>query len=154
VTADERSGEDTARTAGATTVAPLRVPVGRAIRVVVVDDHEHIRNGLARLLADVPDVTLVGEAPDAVEGVRVCVDMKPDVVIMDLRLPRVDGVEATRRILARRPEIRVVVLTSFPNHRKIAQAVEAGAIGYVLKDDPPDAVVAAIRRAGGLAPAA
>lgn len=146
---DDRWGGETPD-GGVATMHPTTPP--RVIRLGIVDDHAHIRHGLGRLFADVPDIVLVGDAASAEDAVRLAVEAKPDVVIMDLRMPEADGVEATRRVLERRPETRIVVLTSFPNNRKVAQALAAGAVGYVLKDDPAEAVLAAVRRAAARRP--
>ena len=117
------------------------------IRVVVADDHAIVRSGLAQLLATADDIELVGEAANgavAVDGVAECA---PDVVLMALSMPEVDGVEATQRIVANDGDARVVVLTSFADDRHIADALRAGAIGYVLKHAGPDELLDAIRAA-------
>jgi len=117
------------------------------IRVVVADDHSVVREGLAQLLSTAADVELVGAAANGSEAVDVVAREHPDVVLMDLSMPEVDGAEATRRILAADPGARVVVLTSFADDRHILEALQAGAIGYVLKHAEPDELLGAIRAA-------
>ena len=117
------------------------------IRVVVVDDHAVVRHGLQQLLATEPDIDVVGMAADGAEAVALLASASPDVFLMDLSMPVVDGVEATRRILAIAPEARVVVLTSFAERQRVLDAIEAGALGYVLKDAAPDEVLSAVRSA-------
>ena len=117
------------------------------IRVVVADDHAVVREGLAQLLSTAADVELVGAAANGSEAVDLVDREHPDVVLMDLSMPEVDGAEATRRILAADPTARVVVLTSFADDRHIVEALQAGAIGYVLKHAEPDELLGAIRAA-------
>ena len=117
------------------------------IRVVVADDHAVVREGLAQLLSTATDLELVGSASDGSEAVEVVGRERPDVVLMDLSMPQVDGAEATRRILAADSAARVVVLTSFADDRHIVEALQAGAIGYVLKHAEPDELLGAIRAA-------
>lgn len=117
------------------------------IRVVVVDDHEIVRRGLAELLSTSGDIELVGEAANGAVAVDVVAQVRPDVVLMDLSMPELDGVGATQRIVADDAEARVVVLTSFADDRHIADALRAGAIGYVLKHAGPDDLLDAIRAA-------
>jgi DNA-binding NarL/FixJ family response regulator len=114
---------------------------------MIVDDHAVVRGGLEQLLSTADDIDLVGSAPDGKEAVRVFEHERPDVVLMDLTMPVVDGVEATRRIIAADPEARVVVLTSFADDRHISDALQAGAIGYLLKHAEPDELLGAIRAA-------
>jgi DNA-binding NarL/FixJ family response regulator len=120
---------------------------GTPIAVLVVDDHPLVRAGLAGLLATSAEFTVVGEAGDGEEAVRRARESRPDVVLMDLSMPRVDGVEATRRLHADGYDGAVVVLTSFSDRDRVAQALEAGAVGYLLKDSEPAHVLAAIRSA-------
>jgi DNA-binding NarL/FixJ family response regulator len=117
------------------------------IRVVVVDDHPVVRAGLRGMLAAHPDIQVAGEASSAAEAVAAVLDHEPDVVLMDLRMPGTDGVQATRLVLARQPRCRVVVLTTYDNDADILHAVEAGASGYLLKDASPDELAQAIRAA-------
>ena len=114
---------------------------------MIVDDHAVVRGGLEQLLSTANDIDLVGSAPDGEVAVRVFEHERPDVVLMDLTMPVVDGIEATRRIIAADPEARVVVLTSFADDRHIADALQAGAIGYLLKHAEPDELLGAIRAA-------
>ena len=109
------------------------------IRVVLADDHRLVRDGLEKLLSAAPDVQVVGTAADGAEAVTLAESTRPDVVLMDLVMPGMDGVEATRQITSSCPEVQVVVLTSFSDRERILDALHAGAIGYLLKDvDPAD----------------
>lgn len=117
------------------------------VRIVVVDDHPVVRAGIVGLLAVEDDLAVVGEAGDGAEALDVIDATSPDVVLMDLRMPGVDGVAATRRIGAEHPGVRVVVLTTYETDGDILRAVEAGATGYLLKDTPREDLVAAVRAA-------
>jgi DNA-binding NarL/FixJ family response regulator len=117
------------------------------IRVMVADDHAVVRGGLEQLLATASDIELAGVATDGEEAVSVAAELRPDVILMDLSMPGLDGVEATRRIVAGNPEACVVVLTSFSDSRRILDALEAGASGYLLKHAGPDELLGAIRAA-------
>ncbi len=117
------------------------------IRVLLADDHGVIRDGLGRLIAALDDVELVGVAADGGEAVERACALKPDVVLMDLEMPVLDGIEATRRIAAACPECAVLVLTSFSDRDKIVGALEAGACGYLLKDVDAAQVADGIRAA-------
>jgi DNA-binding NarL/FixJ family response regulator len=115
------------------------------IRVAVADDHGVLRDGLAGVIAAQPDMEVVATAANGAEAVAICRSAKPDVVLMDLEMPVMDGIEATRAILADSPEIAVLVLTSFSDRRQITGALDAGAVGYLLKDASADDVVHGIR---------
>jgi DNA-binding NarL/FixJ family response regulator len=117
------------------------------IRVLVVDDHAMVRAGLRALLEASDDITVVGEAPDGRAAVEATVQATPDVVLMDLSMPVMDGAEATRAVLAAVPETSVVVLTSFSDRERVAEALDAGAVGYQLKDCEPADLLAAVRAA-------
>jgi DNA-binding NarL/FixJ family response regulator len=117
------------------------------IRVMLVDDHAVVRHGLEQLLASAGDIDVVGSAADGAVAVDQARELAPDVILMDLSMPEVDGVEATRRLLADAPDRRVVVLTSFADQSIILSALEAGASGYILKDAAPDELIAAVRAA-------
>jgi DNA-binding NarL/FixJ family response regulator len=117
------------------------------IGVLLVDDHQMVRAGLAALLGATDDITVVGEAADGAAAVREVAAHRPDVVLMDLSMPGVDGVEATRRILAEHPGVKVVVLTSFSDRDRVSEALGAGAVGYQLKDCEPADLVGAVRSA-------
>jgi DNA-binding NarL/FixJ family response regulator len=127
-----------------------------AVRVLVVDDHPVVRGGVVGWLAAQPDIDVVGEAADGSEALAAVASLEPDVVQMDLRKPRMDGVAATERIAATHPAVRVLVLTTYDTDADIVRAVEAGATGYLLKDTPrpqlADAVRAAARGETVLAP--
>lgn len=117
------------------------------IRVLVADDHGVVRDGLGRLVDALDDLELVGTAADGEEAVAGAAEHTPDVVLMDLDMPRVDGIEATRRITAAQPEVAVLVLTSFSDSARITGALDAGAVGYLLKDASSDDVADGIRAA-------
>ena len=117
--------------------------------VLLVDDHRLVRAGLAALLASSDDIEVVGEAADGQQAVDLAARLHPDVVLMDLSMPVLDGVEATRRIVADAPDTYVVVLTSFADHHRVTDAVAAGAVGYLLKDCDPQDVIDAVRSAAG-----
>ena len=104
------------------------------IRVLIADDHGVVRDGLGRLVEALSDIELVGAASDGEEAVERARGLSPDVVLMDLDMPRLDGIEATSRIVAERPETAILVLTSFSDRPRILGAIEAGAAGYLLKD--------------------
>ena len=116
-------------------------------RVMIVDDHALVRQGLAALLAATDDLQVVASAPDGSSAARTAAAARPDVVLMDLSMPVMDGVQATRALLASCPTARVVVLTSFGEHSRIREALSAGAIGYLLKDAEPADVLRAVRGA-------
>ncbi|TQL03343.1 response regulator transcription factor [Cellulomonas sp. SLBN-39] len=118
-----------------------------AIRVLIADDHPVVRSGLAGLLALEPDLEVVGEAADGEEAVALAVSLRPDLVLMDLRMPRTDGADATARVVRDVPGVRVLVLTTYETDTDILRAVEAGATGYLLKDTPRDQLVAGVRAA-------
>lgn len=115
------------------------------IRVLIADDHGVVRDGLGRLVDALDDIELVGVAVDGEEAVERVRESSPDVVLMDLDMPRLDGIEATRRIIAEKPETAVLVLTSFSDRPRILGAIEAGACGYLLKDASSEEVTEGIR---------
>ncbi|MEF2975654.1 response regulator transcription factor [Subtercola sp. YIM 133946] len=118
-----------------------------AITVLLVDDHPLVRAGLATLMANAADLSVVGEAAGGDDAVRLATALRPDVVLMDLSMPGIDGVEATRRLLAVHPTAAVVILTSFNNQARVRDAVRAGAVGYLLKDSEPTVLLDAVRSA-------
>jgi DNA-binding NarL/FixJ family response regulator len=126
------------------------------VRILVADDHPVVREGLAAMLQAEPDLDVVGEAGNGDEAVALAARLRPDVVLMDLRMPRLDGASATARIAQEVPGARVLVLTTYDTDADIVRAVEAGATGYLLKDTPrsqlADAVRAAARGETVLAP--
>jgi len=117
------------------------------ITVLLADDHHLVRSGLASLVDSADGLRVVGQAPDGEQAVRLADELHPDVVLMDLSMPVLDGVEATRRIVASRPDAAVVVLTSFSDSARVSEALAAGATGYLLKDCEPEELVAAVRAA-------
>ncbi|RRJ88761.1 DNA-binding response regulator [Gulosibacter macacae] len=116
-----------------------------AIRVALVDDQQLFRGGIRMLIDSQPDMTFVGEASDGAEAVRLAAMEQPDVMLMDVRMPVMDGIEATQQIAARGLDTRVLVLTTFDLDKAVARAVAAGASGFVLKDADPEFLLAAIR---------
>jgi DNA-binding NarL/FixJ family response regulator len=128
------------------------------IRVLIAEDHAMVRAGLTELLGNRDDIEVVGEASDGAEAIERALDVGPDVVLMDLSMPDVDGIEATRRIKAELPGTHVVVLTSFSDRERILDALDAGAVGYLLKDLEPEelqrGILAAARGESPLAPKA
>ncbi|MFD4878249.1 response regulator [Streptomyces sp. NPDC058420] len=119
-------------------------PVKRPARVVVADDQTVVREGIVMLLGLLPGIEVVGAAGDGDEAVRLVAELAPDVVLMDLRMPRCDGVEATRRIRAEHPGTQVVVLTTFADDASLFPALRAGARGYLTKDAGGDEIVRAV----------
>lgn len=117
------------------------------VRVLVVDDHDLFRTGLAALLSSQPDIEVVAQASGGRLGVRLAQELRPDVVLMDQRMPDLSGIEATRKILRAHPSTRVVALTVVSESSAVAAAIEAGACGFLAKDTPIDSVAAAVRAA-------
>jgi len=117
------------------------------IRLLIADDHAVVRTGLRHLVATFDGVELVGAAANGDEAVALCAEHGPDVVLMDLEMPVLDGIEATRRIVEAAPGVAVVVLTSFSDREQILRALDAGAIGYLLKDAEPAELERAVRAA-------
>jgi DNA-binding NarL/FixJ family response regulator len=126
-------------------VSPPDSPTGR-IRVLVVDDDALVRSGLAMILGGAPDVELVGQAEDGRAGIAAARQHLPDVVLMDIRMPRMDGIEATEHLASWSEPPKVIVLTTFDADDYVARALGAGASGFLLKDTPPAAIIDAIRR--------
>jgi NarL family two-component system response regulator LiaR len=119
------------------------------IRVLVVDDHAIVRKGICALLATEQEIEVVGEAKEGQEAVGKTARLRPEVVLMDLVMPGMDGLEAIRRILADQPEVRILVLTSFAGDDKVFAAIRAGALGYLLKDSGPEELIQAIKQVHG-----
>jgi len=118
----------------------------KPIRIFVADDHAIIRKGIRAMLESVPDIELVGEAVNGREAVSGVAKLRPDVILMDLVMPEMDGIEAIRHIKAQQPQARILVLTTFAGEDKIFPAIKAGALGYHLKDASPEELVQAIRQ--------
>jgi DNA-binding NarL/FixJ family response regulator len=117
------------------------------IRVLLAEDHGLVRAGLERLLSTVEDIEVVGGAADGQEAVELAAQTTPDVVLMDLSMPGMDGIEATRKIVAAHHDVQVVVLTSMTDRERILGALDAGAVGYLLKDAEPEELIGGIRAA-------
>lgn len=118
----------------------------KVIRLLIVDDHTIVRKGIKVLIATEKDMQVVGEAENGAEAVEKAASLKPDVILMDLVMPHMDGIEATRRITAQQAGARILVLTSFAADDKVFPAVKAGALGYLLKDSSPEQLLEAIRQ--------
>jgi NarL family two-component system response regulator LiaR len=116
------------------------------IRVLIVDDHEIVRKGIRALLATKRDIQVIGEAKDGAEAVNQALILRPDIILMDLMMPKMSGIEATRQITAGLTGVRVLVLTSFAADEQVFPAIKAGALGYLLKDSGPQELVQAIRQ--------
>jgi NarL family two-component system response regulator LiaR len=121
--------------------------ISRKIRVVIVDDHSVVRSGLAAFLMVFEDMELVGQAGDGQEAIRICQQVKPDVILMDLVMPEMDGATCTQKIREQNPDIQVIALTSFREDELVQGVLRAGAIGYLLKNVSADELAAAIRSA-------
>jgi DNA-binding NarL/FixJ family response regulator len=117
------------------------------IRVLLADDHKIVRIGLEQLLANYEDIELLASATDGAEAVALASELQPDVLLMDMSMPEMDGVEATRQVAMASPGTRVVVFTSFSDPERILDALDAGAIGYLLKDAEPEELIEGIRAA-------
>ncbi|MET9870258.1 response regulator transcription factor [Streptomyces sp. NPDC006386] len=131
----------------------MRTSTGPTIRVLLADDHPVVRDGLAAMLATQPDLTVVGEAANGAEALHRTASLAPDVVLMDLQMPGMDGIAATAAIRAAHPEVRVLILTTYDTDADITAAVDAGAVGYLLKDTGRHELCEAVRTAarGGAA---
>jgi len=116
----------------------------QTVRVLIADDQTLFRVGLARLLEEDPRVEIVGQAGDGVEAVKLAGSVAPDVILMDLKMPNLDGIEATRQVLAKYPSVKVLLLTTFEADNHVIQALKAGASGYILKDSRPDSIVSSL----------
>ena len=123
--------------------------MGEVIRVVIVDDDPMVRTGLGLILGGSADIEVVAEAIDGEEALDVVAEHRPDIVLMDIRMPRLDGLAATRALMERADPPKVIVLTTFDSDDMVLQALQAGAAGFLLKDTPPPAMVSAVRRAHG-----
>ena len=116
------------------------------IRVLLTDDHAIVRKGVRALLATERDIQVVGEAGSGKEAIAQAETLRPDVILMDLVMPELDGIEATRQIIAKQPGTHILILTSFAADEKVFPAIKAGALGYLLKDSGPEELVGAIRK--------
>jgi len=120
--------------------------MGNKLRVLLVDDHALVRRGFRRMLEDEPSFQVVGEASDGLEAVQLAEQLRPEVIVMDCALPQINGIEASRRILAKRPEIAILMLSMHSEDTLVRQAIEAGAKGYVLKNAMDLDLVMAIKK--------
>jgi len=134
------------QTANSATSTATQLQRQDTIRVLVADDHAIVRKGICALLATEPRIKVVGEAHDGNDAIAAAQRRQPDVILMDLVMPGVDGLEATRRLASCQPQARILVLTSFAGDDKIFPAIKAGALGYLLKDSGPEDLVHAIRQ--------
>jgi NarL family two-component system response regulator LiaR len=117
------------------------------IRVLVVDDHRHIHEVITRVLERIPDITIVGQAANGVEAIKLCEESQPDLILMDVVMPRMDGIQATEIIRMRYPETKILVLSSFHDHQSVHQLLRSGAVGYITKDSLASDLVNIIRTA-------
>jgi DNA-binding NarL/FixJ family response regulator len=122
----------------------MTMTIARAARVLIVDDQTLFRTGLASLLTEDERVDVVGQSVDGADAVKQAIKLKPDVVLMDLKMPQLDGIEATRQIIEAVPTVKVLILTTFETDSQVIQALKAGASGYVLKDSSAAAIVSSI----------
>ena len=118
---------------------------GARARILVVDDHPVVRKGLSTFLSNEPDLEVVGTAASGEEAIAMIPETEPDLVLMDLSMPGMGGIEATRRLVEANPSIRVVMLTSFGGHERMVEALKSGAVGYVVKDTAPAEMLRALR---------
>ena len=117
------------------------------IRVLVVDDHRHIHEVITRVLERIPDITIIGQAANGVEALKLCEESQPDLILMDVVMPRMDGMQTTEIIRMRYPETKVLVLSSFHDHQSVHQLLRSGAVGYITKDSLASDLVNIIRTA-------
>ncbi len=122
---------------------------GSAIRVLIADDHPLMRKGLTDILDGVEGIEVVGAAEDGAAAIALAYAVQPDIILMDISMPGMDGIEATEKLVEMESDARVVMLTSYSEREKITQALAAGAVSYLTKDAPPEAVIRAIRSAAG-----
>ncbi|NIV38464.1 MAG: response regulator [Anaerolineae bacterium] len=134
------------QTTGNATAVAAQPQFQDTIRVLVADDHAIVRKGICALLATEPRIEVVGEAQDGNDAITAAQRLQPDVILMDIVMPGVDGLEATRRLAHSQPQVRILVLTSFAGDDKIFPAIKAGALGYLLKDSGPEELVHAIQQ--------
>ncbi len=120
--------------------------MAESIRILIVDDHAIVREGQRALIDTEPGMEVVGEAQDGFEAVEMADKLQPDLILLDLHMPRKDGIEAIEEIKVTNPEVRILVLTSFSEDEKVYAAIKAGAMGYLLKDSSPQRILTAIRK--------
>ncbi len=130
-------------------MSTVRIPEHESspIKVLIVDDHDLFRSGLTAMLGAEPDIEVVGQASRGRLGVQLAKELRPDVVLMDVRMPDLDGISATREILVQEPDMRIIAITVASDEATVESAVRAGACGYVLKDSPVTDTIAAVRAA-------
>ena len=121
--------------------------LAKPIRVIVVDDHPIVRHGIKTLLLTFDDISVIGEAGNGEQALALCAETEPDVILMDIIMPGMNGVDATRAVLERFPQVKIIVLTSFPDQDVVQETLETGASGFLLKDTPKEIVGEAIRSA-------
>lgn len=143
---DGPSGQPARLLCAADRIPEIEVEMGnQPIQLLIVDDHAMVRKGMKALLSEYPDINVIGEAANGLKAIELVEKLQPDVVLIDLSMPVMDGIEAIRRIIAIHPDQRIIVLTSYSGDDKLFPAIKAGAMGYLLKDAQPEELVQSIR---------
>ena len=121
--------------------------MGTKLKIIIADDHQIVRMGLASIFAKISDISVTGEARNGIEAVKLARELKPDVILMDLMMPKKNGVQATLEILAENPEAKILILTTFGTADEVRQALDAGAAGVIVKDTLHEQLIAAVKNA-------
>ena len=121
--------------------------MGTELKIIIADDHQIVRMGLASIFAKISDISVIGEARNGIEAIKLARELKPDVILMDLMMPKKNGVQATLEILAENPEAKILILTTFGTADEVRQALNAGAAGVIVKDTLHEQLIAAVRNA-------
>lgn len=124
-----------------------------SIKIIIVDDHAMVRKGMRAFLSEFEDIHVIGDAPDGWKTIDLVKQLKPDVVLLDLFMPGMDGIETIQRLLTVQPHLGIVILTAFASEEKVVEAIQAGALGYVVKDAQPEELVQSIRLVAAGTPA-
>ena len=121
--------------------------MGTELKIIIADDHQIVRMGLASIFAKISDISVIGEARNGIEAVKLARELKPDVILMDLMMPKKNGVQATLEILAENPDAKILILTTFGTADEVRQALDAGAVGVIVKDTLHEQLIAAVKNA-------